>query len=113
MKDVDIGVVTRVGVTTGEDGSRQQVRFTGKKKVAFDIATEKDTFFEAKHAIKRNLVKLPVIAMPSAFDPSVEVGPSRQHGTLQQFFESCLLLARDPEALVEIEKILYHQDKTL
>ena len=83
MKDVDIGVITRAGVTTGEDGPRQQVRFAGKKKVAFYIVTEKDTFFEAKHAIRINLGKLPIIEMSSAFDPSVEAGPSRQHGTLQ------------------------------
>ena len=51
--------------------------------------------------------------MPSAFDPSVEARPSWQHGTLQQFFESCLSLARDPEALVELETLLYHQDKVV
>ena len=39
--------------------------------------TEKDTCFEAKHAIGRNPGKLSIIDMPSAFDPSVEVGPSR------------------------------------
>ena len=51
--------------------------------------------------------------MPSTFDPSVEAGPSRQHGTLQQFFESCLSLARELEALVNIEQFLYHQNKVL
>ena len=69
--------------------------------------------FKAKHAIGINLGKLPIIDMSSAFDPSVEVGPSRQHGTLQQFFESCLSLARDPEALVELETLLYHHDKAM
>ena len=43
------------------------------KKVAFDIAMEKDTFFEAKHAIERNPGKLLIIDMPFAFDPSLEV----------------------------------------
>ena len=71
-----MGVVTRVGATTGENGPRQQVRFAGKKKVAFDIATEKDTFFEAKQAIERNTGQLPIVEMSFAFDPSVEVGPS-------------------------------------
>ena len=51
-------------------------QFTGKKKVAFDIVIEKDTCFEAKHAIGRNSGKLPVIKMSFAFDPSVEAGPS-------------------------------------
>ena len=32
---------------------------------------------------------------------------------MQYFFESCLSLARDTEAGVDIEKLLYHQDKTL
>ena len=75
-KDVDVGVVTRASATTGEDGPRQQVWFTRKKKVAFDIAIEKDTFFKSKHVIGRNPGKLPIIDMPSAFDPSVETGPS-------------------------------------
>ena len=67
---------------TEEDGPCQQVWFTGKKKAAFYIATDKDTFFDSKHAIGRNLGKLPIVDMPSAFDPSVEAGPSRKHGTL-------------------------------
>ena len=75
--------------------------------------TEKETFFHSKHAIEINPSKLPVIEMQSAFDPSVEVGPSRRHGTLQQFFERCLSLARDLEALIEIEKLLYHRNKML
>ena len=44
--------------------------------MAFDIATNKDTFFDAKNVIRRNPSKLPIIDMPFAFDPSVEVGPS-------------------------------------
>ena len=82
-KDVDVGVFTCVGARTGEDRPWQQVWLTRKKKVAFDIVTEKDTFFGAKHAIERNLGKLPIIDMPFSFDPSIEAGPSRQHGTLQ------------------------------
>ena len=76
MKDVNIGVFTRADATTREDGPCQQVRFAGKKKVAFDIAMEKDRFFKAKHTIRRNMSKLPIIDMPSTFDPSVEAGPS-------------------------------------
>ena len=76
MKDVDVGIVTRAGVTTGDDGPRLQVWLAGKNKVAFDITTDKDTFFDAKNEIRRNLGKLPIIDMPSAFNPSVEVGPS-------------------------------------
>ena len=77
MKDVDVGIVTRAGATTRDDGPRQQVWLTGKKKVAFDIMTKKDTFFGAKHAIGRNMGKLLIIDMPFAFDPSVEARSSQ------------------------------------
>ena len=76
MKDVNVGIVTRPVATTGDDGPWQQVRLVDKKNVAFDIATEKDTFFGEKHAIRRNPSKLLIIDMPFYFDPSVEVGPS-------------------------------------
>ena len=70
-------------------------------------------FFQAKHAIRRNPSKLPIVEMPYAFDPSVKVGPSRKHGTLQQFFERCLMLARDLEALIEIENLLCQRNQML
>ena len=76
MKDVDIGIITRASVKTGDDGPWQQVWLIGKKKVEFDITTKKETFFEAKHAIEGNPGKLPIIEMSSAFDSSVEAGPS-------------------------------------
>ena len=75
--------------------------------IAFDITTEKDAFFQAKQVIGRNLGKMPIIDMPFAFDPFVEAGPLQQHDTLHNFFESCLLLARDSDALVEIETLLH------
>ena len=61
--------------------------------------------------IRRNLGKSPVYEMPPTFDSTLEVGPSRKHGTLQHFFESCLSLARDLDALAEIENLLRHQGK--
>ena len=48
MKDVEVNIFTHVGVITGDDGPWQPVRLTRKKNVSFDIATEKDTFFETK-----------------------------------------------------------------
>ena len=107
---VNVAVVTRAGATTREGGSRQQVQFAGKKKAAFDIAIKKYTFFEAKHVTMRNKGKSPVVEMPSSFNPSVEERRLQQHGTLQQFFERCLSLVGDPQALVKIEKLLYHQN---
>ena len=77
MEDVNVVIVTHVGATIRDDGPRQQVWLTGKKKVAFDIMTKKDTFFGAKHAIGRNTGKLPIIDMPFAFDPSVEARSSQ------------------------------------
>ena len=82
MKDVNVGIFTHRGAITRDDGPRQQVWLAGKKKVAFDIMTEKDIMFTENHAIRRNLGKLPIIDMPSAFDPPIEAGPSQQHGTL-------------------------------
>ena len=75
-EDVDVDIVTHVGTIAGDDGPQQLVRLASKKKISFDVATEKDTFFEEKQAIGRNPGKLPIIDMPSAFNPSVEVGPS-------------------------------------
>ena len=71
MKDVDVRIVTHAGMTTSDDGSRQTVRLAGKKNVAFDIATEKDTSFKMKQAIERNPGKLSIIDMLSSFDPSI------------------------------------------
>ena len=48
----------------------------------FDIVTKKETFFEVQDAILDNLGKFHVYEMPSAFDLSLEAGPSWQHGTL-------------------------------
>ena len=111
MKDVDVGIITHA--TIGDDGPWLQVWLIGKKKVAFDIVIEKDTFFDTKDVIGRNSGKLPIIDMPSAFDPFAETGPLRQHGTLGKFFESCLSLDRDSDALVELETLLYLPDKTV
>ena len=75
--------------------------------------TEKDTIFGPKNAIDINLGKLPIVDMPFPFDPSVETGPSWQHGTFHNFFESYLSLARDSNALVELEALLYQPDKAV
>ena len=77
MKDVDVRIVTCAGMTTGDDGPWQPIRIAGKKKVAFDITTEKGTLFEAKQVIGRNPGKMPIIDMPFSFDPSIEARPLR------------------------------------
>ena len=73
MKDVDVGIFTHVGATTRDDGPRLQVWLTGKKKVTFDITIDKDTFFDVKNEIGRNLGKLPIVYMPFVFNPSIEM----------------------------------------
>ena len=113
MKDVDVGIISCVGAIIGDDGPWFLVQHSGKKKVTFDIVTEKDTFFDAKNAIGKNPGKLPIVDMPFAFDPSVEAGPSWKNGTLWQFFESFLSLVRDPDILVKLETLLHHPDKTV
>ena len=82
-----------------------------KKKAPFDITTERDTFFEARDAIGRNPCKSHVYEIHPAFDFSLEAGPSWQHGTLQNFFESCLSLEINPDALAEIENMLHRPSK--
>ena len=82
----------------------------GKKKVQFDIVTERDTYFEAREAIGRNPGKTPIFGMPSTFDSSLEAGPSQQYGTLKQLFESCLSLEKYLDALVEIKKLMRRTD---
>ena len=74
MKDVDVGIVTHTGVTTGDDGPWLQVCLACKKNITFDIVTEKYTFFDSKNEIRRNPGKLPIVDMPFAFDPCVEAG---------------------------------------
>ena len=69
-KDLDVSIVTRGGATNGENGTQTQVRLAVNKKVAFDIATEKETIFETRDVIRRNLGKSPVYEMPFAFDSS-------------------------------------------
>ena len=61
----------------GEDGTLLQVRLGGKKKVSFDITTEKETFFGDRDVIRRNTGKSPVDEIPSSFDYSLEFGPLR------------------------------------
>ena len=82
-EDVDVGIVTRGGETTGKYGPQPQVKLVGKKKEQFDIATKRETFFEAREALGRNPGKTPIFGMPSAFDSSLEAGPSWKYGTLQ------------------------------
>ena len=60
-----------------EDGPLPQVQLARKKKESFDIATEKETFFEARDVIGRNTGKSHVYEIPSTFDFLLEVGPSR------------------------------------
>ena len=110
-KDVDVAIVTCGGATTREDGPCQKVRLAGKKKGSFDIATERDIFFKVWDVIERNLGKSPIYEIPSAFDSSLEAGPLVQHGTLQHFFESFLLLIRDTDDLEKIENLLHQPGK--
>ena len=107
MEDVDVTIVTRGVATTREDGPLPQVWLAGKNKASFDITTERDILFEVQDAIERNPSKSPVYEIPSTFDSSLDAWPSRQHVTLQNFFESFLSLARYSDALAEIDNLLH------
>ena len=77
----------------------------------FDVDTERDTFFEAHDAIRRDLGKFYVYEMPPIFYSTLVEVPSRQHGTLQKFFESCLSLAKDLDGLIDIVSLVYQLEK--
>ena len=51
MKDVNVGIFTHASARTGDDGKQLHAQLTSKKKVAFDIAIEKDTFFDGNNVI--------------------------------------------------------------
>ena len=77
----------------------------------FDIDTQRDTFFEACDAMRRDMGKLPIYGMPPIFYSTLLEGPSLQHGTLKNFFECCLSLEKDPDALAEITSLLNRPEK--
>ena len=74
---------------------------------------ERDTFVEVRKVIGRNPGKTPIFGMPSTFDSLLEAGPSQQYGALQHFFKICLSREKDPNVLVEIEKLLHRPDREL
>ena len=77
----------------------------------FDVESELDMFFEAHDTVRRDLGKLPIYEMSLVFYSTLVVGPSRKHGTLQNFFECCLSLEKDPDALNEITSLIYRPKK--
>ena len=77
----------------------------------FDVNIERDTFFEARDAIRRDPSKLIVYKMPPILYSTLVEGLLRQHGTLQNFFEFCLSLEKYPDALVEVASLLNRLEK--
>ena len=104
---VDVAIITHRGAMTIDDGPITQVQLVGKKRVQFDIDDERDTFFEAHDAIRRDPGKLSVYEMPPFSYSTLVVGPSWKHGTFQNFFESCLSLEKYPDVLAEIAILLH------
>ena len=49
--------------------------------------------------------------MPPTFNSTLVAGPSREVGTLQDFFEIWLLLAKEPDVLADIVSLLYRPEK--
>ena len=88
-----------------------KIQLTIKKKVQYDVDVDSDTFFEEHDAIRKDPGKLHVYEIPTNFYSTLVVGPSRQHGTLQNFFEICLSLEKYPDALIEIENLLHRSAK--
>ena len=95
------------GSTTRDDVPLPNIQLAAWKKVQFDIDVEKETFFDIRHIMNRNTGKFPIYDMPPTFDSTTIMGSSRKISTLQNFLESCLSLAKYPEALTEIVSLLY------
>ena len=74
---VDVVVITRGGATIGDDGSIPQVWLDGRKKVQFDVKSEKDMFFEAHDTIRREPVNFYVYTMPHVFFSTLVARPLR------------------------------------
>ena len=77
MQDANVTVITHGGAMKGEDIPFPQIQLDGKKKLQFDVDAERDTFFEARYAIRRDPGKLFVYEMLNAFDSTLVAGPSR------------------------------------
>ena len=55
-----VGVITRGGATTGDDGPIPQIRLAAHKKVQFDVDADKDTLFDARDIMERDTGKFPI-----------------------------------------------------
>ena len=76
------------------------------KKVQFDVDDDRDTFFKARDTIRRDLGKFPVYEIPPVFNSTLVVEASQKHGTLQSFFECCMSLEKDLDALADVMSLL-------
>ena len=92
---------------TRDNGEMLNVQPATQKKIQFDVGTEKETFFEVKDALIKDNVKFPVYKIPLSFDSKNTPRSQRKVSTLKFFLEICLTLAKDHDALTEIEHFLY------
>ena len=79
---IDVGIITRRGATTGDDGPILKVRLASQKKVQFDVDIDKDMFFEARDTIQRYPDNFIIYEMFPIFYSTLLAGPSRKNGTL-------------------------------
>ena len=73
----------------------------------FDVDTEKEILFDARDIINRYTGRLPIYDMPPAFDLTLVAIPSWKVGNIQNLFESCMSLAKDPDTLAKITNLRY------
>ena len=83
----------------GEDWKLTNFQPIAQNNVQFGVRAEKETFFEARDIINRNIGKFTIYEMPPIFDITSILGFSHKFSTLQHFLESCFLIAKDPDAL--------------
>ena len=104
---VDVGIITRGGATMGDDKPIPNIRLAARKKVQFDVDADKENFFDARDILNNNMCNSPIYEIPPTFDSTAMSKPSWKVGTLQNCIESCMLLAKDPDALAEIVSLLH------
>ena len=64
---------------TKDDGPIPQVQLVAQKKVQFDVDDERDTLFDARDTIKRDMGKFPIYVILHVFISTLVTGPSQMY----------------------------------
>ena len=110
------GIVV-TGDDRGEPWKNMRIWPTILKNVQFDVEKEKWIFFDAQHEfVDRNHASTsadfsvfdegPIIDMPPSFDQSIPNRSKEKVNILKSLLKSCLALAKDEHALVDLSTLI-------